>query len=72
MRTTKHMLKQLLMVASKRSGALTYALDHDAAGYRLYTTTRRDLYGRELSPRLNAREMSWWLEGYITGLDINE
>jgi hypothetical protein len=68
MRTTKQMLSNLLKIAARRSKH-TYALDHDAQGYRLYTVVGKDLYGRDLSPRLCAREMRWWLEGYVEGLE---
>ncbi len=63
-RTTRAQLEQLLTVARNVAGCKTLTLDHAPYGWRVDISDT----GRELSPRLTARELKWWLNAFIDGL----
>lgn len=67
-RTTRAQLEQLLTVAKSRigQGAQEMYLDHCSYGWRLESSDT----GRNLSPRLSAKDMRLWLSAFIDGLSF--
>ena len=67
-RITKSDLDQLVVVVRNAAGEEGYAIEYSVGLPRLY------LGARDITPRLPARELAAWLEGFIKGLqtDVEE
>jgi hypothetical protein len=68
-RVTKADLEQLVEVVKTTTDDNGYYVEYAYGQPRLYHETGASRGTREVSPRLSARELSYWLEGFIEGLD---
>lgn len=66
-RVTKADLDQLVTIIESRTGDDGYSIVYAYGRPRLYHETGTRVV--EVSPRLSAREMSLWLDGFIEGID---
>ncbi len=67
--TTKKELDRLFKNLNlAHGGSMPYQLDKQAQGYRLGRPSPMGGY-RDISPRLPAREMLQWLEGYLAAMN---
>lgn len=69
-RITKADLDQLVVIIKTNTGNEGYVIEYASGRPRLYLDDDRGV--REVSPRLPARELSYWLEGFIEGLTSSD
>lgn len=75
-RITKADLDQLVTIIKTRTGDDGYFIEYASGRPRLYLGVgdlgmRASGRVREMSPRLTARELSYWLDGFIEGIEAD-